>query len=128
MSAATGAIDVKFLETFFDAWNRHDIDAIMAAMTEDCIYEASSRSELWGTRYSGQKAVRAAVLGLWESLPDARFSDCTYFTSGDRAVSEWTFSGTAKDGTRLVANGCDLLTIRNGKVAIKKSFRKFKPS
>lgn len=128
MSAATGAVNVKFLEDFFDAWNRHDIDAIMAAMTEDCIYEASSGSELFGTRYSGQKAMRAAVLGLWESLPDARFSDCSYFTSGDRAVSEWTFSGTAKDGNRLVANGCDLLTIRNGKVAIKKSFRKFKPA
>jgi ketosteroid isomerase-like protein len=128
MDIATGTLDLKFLEDFFDAWNRHDIDAIMANMTEDCIYEASSGSELWGTRYSGQKAVRAAVLGLWESLPDARFSDCTYFFSGDRAVVEWTFTGTPRNGARLAANGCDLLTIRNGKVAIKKSFRKFKPS
>ena len=120
--------DVKFLESFFDAWNRHDIDAIMGAMTPDCIYEASSGNETFGTRYSGQKDVRAAVLGLWERLPDARFSDCSYLVSGDRAVVEWTFSGTARNGNRLVANGCDLLTIKDDKVALKKSFRKFKPS
>jgi ketosteroid isomerase-like protein len=46
---------------------------------------------------------------------------------GDRGVSEWTFTGTSKDGTRVEVSGCDLFTFRNGKIAVKNSFRKNRP-
>jgi ketosteroid isomerase-like protein len=44
--------------------------------------------------------------------------------TGDRGVSEWTFSGTRSDGKRIEVNGCDLFTFLDGKIAVKNSFRK----
>ena len=46
---------------------------------------------------------------------------------GDRGVSEWKFTGTRADGTRVEANGCDLFTFRNGKIAVKDAYRKDRP-
>jgi len=41
-------------------------------------------------------------------------------------VSEWTFTGTDKDGTSVEVNGCDIFTFRDGKILIKDSFRKMR--
>jgi taurine dehydrogenase small subunit len=43
---------------------------------------------------------------------------------GDRAVSEWTFSGTAADGSRTEAEGADLFTLRDGLIVVKQALRK----
>ena len=48
------------LEAFAQAFNRHDLDAIMAMMTDDCVFESSAGPEQSGKRHSGQAAVRAA--------------------------------------------------------------------
>src|SRR5215204_2616684 len=40
--AKANEITPAFLDAFADAWNRHDVDAIMSAMTDDCVFEASS--------------------------------------------------------------------------------------
>jgi ketosteroid isomerase-like protein len=34
-------ITPAFLDAFGDAWNRHDTDAILADMTEDCVFHNS---------------------------------------------------------------------------------------
>ena len=44
--------------------------------------------------------------------------------AGDRTVSEWTFTGTTRDGTKVEVNGCDLFTLRSGRIAVKNSYRK----
>jgi ketosteroid isomerase-like protein len=43
---------------------------------------------------------------------------------GDRGFSEWTFTGTARDGTRVEVHGCDLFMFRDGRIAVKDSYRK----
>ncbi len=47
------------LQAFADAWNRHDADALMSFMTDDCVFESSGGSEIWGTRHVGRDAMRA---------------------------------------------------------------------
>ena len=47
-----------------------------------------------------------------------------HFVAGDRAVSEWTFTGTMKDGMKVEVNGCDIFTLQGGKIALKNSYRK----
>ena len=54
-SAATAAA----VDTFNEAFNRHDVDAVMAAMTDDCVFESTSPP--FGERHEGQAAVRAGV-------------------------------------------------------------------
>ncbi len=120
-------ITTEFLQAFTDAWNRHDIDALMSFMTDDCVFEAVAGPEPCGTRHDGRAAVRRAFAQAWESFPDAHWGNGRHLVSGDRGVTEWTFSGTAADGTRLVANGCDLFTFRDGRIAVKNAFRKARP-
>jgi steroid delta-isomerase-like uncharacterized protein len=125
----TEASDVtpEVLQAFADAWNRHDADAIMAFMTEDCVFESSAGPELFGTRYVGPEAVRAGYVEVWVTYPDAHWGNARHFVHGDRGVSEWIFTGTKDDGTRVEVNGCDLFTFRDGRIALKNSYRKQRP-
>jgi steroid delta-isomerase-like uncharacterized protein len=115
------------LQAFADAWNRHDIETLMRFMTDDCVFEASAGPDTCGTRYEGEKAVRAGFSEVWQVFPDAQWHAPRHFVSGDRGVSEWTFTGTRFDGTRVEVNGCDLFTFRDGKIAVKNSYRKNRP-
>ena len=128
LEARTNEITLAFLDAFADAWNRHDVDAIMAAMTDDCVFEASAGPEVNGQRTEGREAVRAAYAAVFEAFPDARWGNARHFIAGSRGVSEWTFTGTQGDGKRVEVNGCDLLTFRDGKIAIKNSYRKNRPA
>lgn len=112
------------LQAFADAWNRHDIDALMAFMTDDCVFESSAGPDVCGTRYAGPEAVRAGFSEVWTTFPDAHWGHARHFVQGERGVSEWTFTGTRADGSRVEVHGCDLFTFRDGKIALKNSYRK----
>jgi ketosteroid isomerase-like protein len=117
----------KMLQAFADAWNRHDVDALMSMMTTDGVFEASGGNMVDGERHEGQRAVRAAYAAIFVLYPDAHWGNARHFVAGDRGVSEWTFTGTLKDGKRVEVTGCDVFTFRNGKIAVKNSFRKNRP-
>ena len=119
---------VQMLEAFADAWNRHDIDALMSFMTDDCVFESSAGPEVSGTPWIGRNAVETGFRQVWETFPDARWSSPRHFVSGDRGVSEWTFTGTGHDGRRVEVHGCDLFTFRGGKIAVKNAYRKNRPA
>lgn len=127
MPNANNEVTTEFLQVFSDAWNRHDVDALMSFMTDDCVFQAVAGSDACGTRYVGREAVRAAFVQAWVTFPDAYWGNGRHFVCGDRGVSEWTFTGTRADGTRIEANGCDIFTFRNGKIAVKNAFRKDRP-
>jgi taurine dehydrogenase small subunit len=113
------------LEAFFDSgWNRHDVDALMTFMTDDCVFESASGPDACGTRHVGRERVRAAFARIFTAFPDVRFSDVRHVVASDRGVSEWTFTGTAADGRKVEVNGCDLFTFRDGKIALKSSYLK----
>lgn len=114
----------RLLQAFADAWNRHDVDALMSMMATDCVFEASGGSMVHGERHEGPAAVRAAYAAVFDQYADAHWGGARHFVAGERGVSEWTFTGTSRDGTRLEVTGCDLLTFRDGKIAVKNSFRK----
>ena len=128
MSKVIAEVTTEVLEAFADAWNRHDIDALMSFMTEDCVFEASSGPDACGTRYVGRTAVRAGYAEVWATFPDAHWGNARHLVQGQRGVSEWTFTGTRADGSRVEVNGCDLFTFRGGKIALKNSYRKHRPT
>ena len=118
----------QLLEAFADAWNRHDVETLMSLMTDDGVFEASAGNSVNGERHEGQRSVRAAYEAVFAQYPDARWRHARHFVKGNRGVSEWTFSGTLNDGRRVEVNGCDLFTFRDGRIAIKNSFRKNRPA
>ncbi len=115
---------VILLEEFAAAWNNHDLDGLMSMMTEHCVFEASGGTNVNGERYKGQEAVRASFASVFQKFPDAHWGGARHFVTGNRGVSQWTFSGTMNDGRRIEVDGCDIFTFSEGKIAIKNSFRK----
>ncbi|NKE68438.1 nuclear transport factor 2 family protein [Ramlibacter sp. RBP-2] len=118
---------VETLQAFADAWNRHDLAALMTFMTDDCVFEASAGPHACGTALMGRDAVSAGFQEVWTTYPDALWDSPRHFVAGDRGVSEWTFRGTRQDGSRVEVNGCDLFTFRGDKIAVKNSYRKNRP-
>lgn len=96
----------------------------MGFMMDDCVFEASAGPEVCGTSYVGRAAVEAGFSDVWKIYPDAQWRSARHFVCGDRGVSEWTFTGTQDDGTRVEVHGCDVFTFRDGKIAVKNSYRK----
>ena len=119
---------LQLLNRFAEAWNRHDVDALMSMMANDCVFEASAGPQVNGQRSEGMQAVRAAYAAVFEAFPDAHWANARHFVVGNRGVSEWTFGGTQRDGKRVEVNGCDLFTFRDGRIAIKNSYRKNRPA
>ena len=126
-SEPSDADSIKLLDRFADAWNRHDLDGLMSMMADDCVFEASAGAAVDGQRSEGKQAVRAAYAAVFDAFPDAHWANPRHFVAGNRGVSEWTFTGTQKDGKRVEVTGCDLFTFRDGKIAIKNSYRKNRP-
>ena len=117
------AVPLSFLDDFADAWNRHDVDAILSMMTPDCVFEASRGPDVKGTVYVGREAVRRGIEEVFATFPDARWNGPTHFIAGNRGVTEWVFTGTGPNG-RVEVQGCDVFTFRDGRIAVKNSYRK----
>jgi taurine dehydrogenase small subunit len=111
----------------FDAFNRHDIDGVMKHFADDCVFYAVGGPEVYGAKIEGKDAIAAAFVGVWTGMKDAHWAHHGHFVCGDRAVSEWTFSGTNPDGSRVEAEGADLFTVRDGKLTVKQALRKNRP-
>ncbi len=118
------AVDVAFLERFAEAFNRHDLDDILAHMTDDCVFYRSSGAEPFGTRYEGQAAVRAAFAEVMRLIQGVQFVPIRHAVQGSRGISEWTMTGTLADGTAVEQRGLDLFEFRDGKIAVKDSYLK----
>jgi ketosteroid isomerase-like protein len=99
------------------------VDGVMAAMTEDCVFENT-----WpppdGERHVGRAAVRAAWARFFRETPSARFETEELFAAGSRCVARWTFHWRNPDGSPGHVRGVDVFHVRDGKVAAKLSYVK----
>jgi ketosteroid isomerase-like protein len=98
------------------AWNDKDLDAAMAAYTDDIVFQNHTAGE---PAVNGAAAVRAHIGGIFERWPDMRFSSRRLYVSPEFCTSEWTARATAPDGRRLELDGVDVLPIRDGLIARK---------
>jgi ketosteroid isomerase-like protein len=119
---ATTRETLAAVERFDEAFARHDVDAIMAAMTDDCVFESTTPPD--GERHEGQAAVRAAWEQLFAATPDARFDAEEVVALDDRAAVRWTYSWPAGDGGEGHVRGIDLFRVRGGRIAEKLSYVK----
>jgi ketosteroid isomerase-like protein len=112
------------LEALLDAFNDHDLDAIMAFFTDDCVLDMPRGPAPGGHRLVGRQAVRHGVQARFDGIPDIHYGDARHWTCGDRGVSEWTIRGTQASGERIEVRGCDLFEFADGKISRKDSFWK----
>ena len=112
---ATDAVAV--VERFGAAWAAHDLDAALAMLTPDCVFDATGPAPD-GTAHIGPDEIRAA----WKAIFDdtgARFEAEETFAAGDRVVQRWRYDWG--DGH---VRGVDLFRVRDGRVAEKLSYVK----
>ena len=117
-------ITVETMEEVLDAFNRHDLDAIMEFFSDDCSFDFPRGPEPWGKRFVGKEQVREALAGRFKGIPDVHYGDDRHFVAGDRGVSEWTLTGTTVAGVPVHVRGCDLWEFRDGKIIRKDSYWK----
>lgn len=110
------------VERFNAAFNRHDVDEVMNAMTDDCIFE-NTNPQPDGARLEGAEAVRAYWQKFFTNNPDAVFETEEIFATGDRCVVRWVYRKT-KEGKPWHLRGVDVFKVRNGKVAEKLAYVK----
>ena len=111
------------IQRFHDAFNRHDVQAIMETMTDDCVFE-NTYPPPDGERYEGQEAVQAFWKRLFSDSPQAFFEVEDIFASRDRGVIQWRYGWVNADGTPGHIRGVDIFRVREGKVAEKLSYVK----
>jgi steroid delta-isomerase-like uncharacterized protein len=128
---APGAgLDLEWLDAFaadfLAAWNSRDVDALLALMTEDVVYDDSA----WPAQMRGQDDVRAFLTAIWRAVPDLTFSfvEHPYVVPGKpKAAFHWRATGTftgpldppgyAPTGRSATWEGIDLQEYRDHRIA-----------
>ena len=118
------SVSVEILKAITDAFNAHDLDAIMEFFADDCSLDMPRGPEPWGQRFVGKGSVREGLAMRFKGLPDVHYSDDQHWVCGDIGVSEWLLTGTTPDGRQIRVRGCDHWEFREGKVIKKDSYWK----
>lgn len=116
---ATAESTQTLVERFIESWNRHDVDAIMADMTDDCVFEIVAPADKGGGRWEGRDAVRGIFAAIEGLFPGYHFATESSFACGDRGALQWHLTWDLPDGGKGSARGIDVYTFRDGKIAAK---------
>ncbi len=112
----------RVVDSFNQAFNRQDADALAELLTEDTVFEDTSPAPD-GRRIEG----KAAVLEFWREWfarnPDAQFEAEEILVCGKRAVVRWVYRKT-RNGQPWHLRGVDIFTLRDGRVAAKLAYVK----
>ena len=116
--------DEAFVRRFMKPWNDHDVEGAMDLMNEDCLWETPRGQEPYGTRFDGAAAIRSAIANAFKAMPDIRYELVRCNFGPDLIVLELLVGGTSDKGRPMRFQACDVMTMRDGKVAAKRSYRK----
>jgi len=116
----------EIMKQVLEAFNKHDLDAIMEYFSDDCSLDTPRGLEPWGQRFTGKDQVRQGLAARFKGIPDVHYGDDRHWVSidGTQGVSQWTLTGTTTSGAKLKLRGCDLWEFRNGKIGRKDSYWK----
>ena len=113
-----------FVERFNAVWQNHDLAAIAEMFTDDAIFEASFGPQPYGERAVGKEAATRLAAAVFRRIPNVRFEALRHVVTPEFAVIETVQSGTPVDGAPFRVQIADLLTLRDGKIAAKRTYRK----
>jgi ketosteroid isomerase-like protein len=99
------AAAVVLLERMLAAFNRHDLEAILACFAQDAVLEIPRGRDPWGARYVGKAAIRAGLATRFAGIPDVRYDEARHRVCGDRGVAEgqectWSMSSSPFGGLK----------------------------
>ena len=116
-----------FIDRYNQAWNDHDVDAIVEMHTPDSVFENHTTGDV----NVGREAIGESISGIFTVFPDLRFETRRAYIRDDLVVQEWTARGThlgkmsraglevEPTGRSVEYRGMDVIPIENGLVARK---------
>jgi hypothetical protein len=123
----SATVTPEMLKGFLEAFNRHDLEAIMAHFADDCVFYMPRGAGPRGDRYTGKAEVRAGLSKRFAGLPDVHYGEDRHWVCGATfGVSEWTLTGTTPAGQKIEVRGVDLLEFSAGQIIRKDSFWKIR--
>ena len=111
----------QIIQRYNQAWNAHDLDAIMSMHAPDMVFENHTAGE----SAEGEE-VRAHIASIFDSWPDISFSTRRMYVRDGLVVQEWTASAThtktmrrgdlvaEPSGRRIEWKGLDVMPFENG--------------
>lgn len=117
----------KVIAAYGEAWNGHDVEAILALHTEDSVFENHTS----GGMAVGKPAIRAILKGVFATFPDIRFDARRTYVRDGLVIQEWTATATLAipytsggitvepTGKRVSWNGVDVIPFTGTLVARK---------
>jgi steroid delta-isomerase-like uncharacterized protein len=124
-SDAAAALE-EAIGRYNDAWNDHDLDAIMSMHAPDMVFENHTAGEA-----AEGEAAREHIGSIFETWPDINFSTRRLYTRDGLVVQEWTATATHANtmrrgdlvaeptGKRVTWNGIDVIPFEDGLVKRK---------
>ena len=109
---------MNLVERFAEAFNRRDVDGLLALFTEDATY-----ADLFFGPHAGQAALRAMFERMFREGRDCRWQMNSIVTDARRAAAEWTFSYVVTEavprsaGRKVRFRGMSLFELEGGRVA-----------
>jgi ketosteroid isomerase-like protein len=104
----------RTIERYNEAWNAHDVDAIVGYHAPGMVFENHTAGE----RVEGDD-VPGHLARIFENWPDLSFRGRRLYARAGLVVSEWTATATDRDGRRLEWDGVDIFPFRNGLILRK---------
>ena len=112
---------VRIVLEFTEAFNRHDVPAMMKLLSTDCVCESHSPAPD-GTVHSGKEAVTQFWQDFFRDQSDVRMEVEEIFGLGLRCVARWKYTGLA--GNQKHIRGVDVFQVREGLICEQFSYVK----
>ncbi len=117
------ATTIKVSELFGEAINRRDLDAVMALIADDCVFENTSPPPD-GERLEGRAAIRAFWENLFRGTRSVDFRTEDLLACADYCVARWTYHWANVADERGHIRGIDVIRVQDGKVTANYSYVK----
>jgi taurine dehydrogenase small subunit len=101
----------QLIKRYFDAFNRHDLEGVIA-----CFHEQAVLVSPEGKRLVGIAEVRRSYEKEFAVFPDAHCDLRVCTGNSGRGVAESYFTGTRSRETRIEAIGAEVMEIVDGKI------------
>jgi ketosteroid isomerase-like protein len=101
----------QLIKRYFDAFNRHDLEGVIA-----CFHEQTVLVSPEGKRLVGIAEVRRSYEKEFAVFPDAHCDLRVCTGNSGRGVAESYFTGTRSRETRIEAIGAEVMEIVDGKI------------
>jgi steroid delta-isomerase-like uncharacterized protein len=108
---------MNIAERFAEAFNRRDVEGLLALFTGDATY-----ADLFYGPHSGQAAVRGMFERMFREGRDYRWQMNSVVMDARRAAAEWTFSYTAtaavprSEGRSVRFSGMSMFELEDGRI------------